>query len=307
MPVQQLTRNGTTPTSLSDFGNSALYSYSTAGVIAINTDLLVIDCLGLSSVIVHCTSMGTTGVVTAAWSNDKADYPASATLMTPAGVNAATFNAAGIWSTQVWGRYLRLRLTTATTAGTTTLMVYGTALALGFPVTQPVSGALSIGGASAHSAAASGNPLIMGGVVATAVSVNEVAGDTCQLAMTTGGAQTVKPYAVPEVDWSYASIAGGIVNTSDVAIKAAAGASVRNYLTAISFTNASGVTATEVVVKDGATIIWRGYVGAQTLLNSVVGVTFPNPLRSTANTALNVACITTAAAVYVNAQGYTAP
>jgi hypothetical protein len=33
---------------------------------------------------------------------------------------------------------------------------------------------------------------------------------------------------------------------------------------------------------------------------------FGNPLRTTAATALNFACITTAAAVYVNAQGFTA-
>ena len=36
-------------------------------------------------------------------------------------------------------------------------------------------------------------------------------------------------------------------------------------------------------------------------------IVFSNPLRTTANAALNVACITTAAAVYVNAQGFTAP
>lgn len=163
------------------------------------------------------------------------------------------------------------------------------------------------GGIAPHSSAAIGSPVQVGGVVKTAVSTAEVAGDICRVAMTTDGAQTVKPYAVPEVDWAYAAASGGIVNTTDVVIKAAAGASIRNYLTAISITNASAVTATEVVVKDGATVIWRGFVGAQTLLNSVVGVVFPTPLRSTANTALNVACITTGAAVYVNAQGYTAP
>jgi hypothetical protein len=36
-------------------------------------------------------------------------------------------------------------------------------------------------------------------------------------------------------------------------------------------------------------------------------VIFENPLKTTANTALNFACITSGAAVYVNAQGYTAP
>lgn len=162
-------------------------------------------------------------------------------------------------------------------------------------------------GIAPHSSAVIGSPVQVGGVVKTAVSITEVDGDVCRVAMTTDGAQTIKPYAVPEVDWTYAGASGGIINTADVVLKAAAGASIRNYLTAISITNASANVATEFVVKDGATIIWRGFVGAQTLPNSVVGLTFPTPLRSTANTALNVACITTLGAVYVNAQGYTAP
>jgi hypothetical protein len=124
--------------------------------------------------------------------------------------------------------------------------------------------------------------------------------------MTTGGQHLVKPYGLPETDWQFAGASGGIVNTTDVVIRAAGAAGVRNYLTGISITNASATIATEVVVKDGATIIWRGFVGAQTLLNSVIGVTFPTPLRGTAATAMNVACITTGAAVYVNAQGYQA-
>lgn len=103
--------------------------------------------------------------------------------------------------------------------------------------------------------------------------------------------------------WQYAGIAGGIVDTADVAIKAAAGAGVRNYLTNIQFINTSA-TASEIVVKDGTTIIWRGYAPASgTQVNSVE---FNTPLRGTANTALNVAMITTATATRVSAQGYTA-
>lgn len=163
------------------------------------------------------------------------------------------------------------------------------------------------GGNAAEDAATSANPLIVGGIVRTTTSpVTLVAGDACRETMTSGGAVVQKPYAVPEADWSFAGATGGIINTTDVVLKAAAGASLRNYLTSITIQNASATTATEVVVKDGATVIFRGYVGAQTLLNSVIGITFPSPLKSTANTALNVACITTAAAVYVNAQGYVA-
>lgn len=169
------------------------------------------------------------------------------------------------------------------------------------------SGTFTSGGPAAHSAVASGNPVQVGGVVAVAVSIAEVAGDVCRSTMTTGGALVTKGFSVPEVDWAYAATAGGIATTTDVVIAAAAGASVRNYLAAISVTNASATIATEVVIKDGATVIWRETLGTQMLPSSAAQRTFPIPLRGSANTALSVACVTIGAAVYVNAQGYIAP
>ena len=115
------------------------------------------------------------------------------------------------------------------------------------------------------------------------------------------GSQIVKPYAFGSKDWRYAAAAGGIVNTAAVAIKAAAGAGVRNALTAIQISNAHASVATEVTVSDGATVIWCNHLAAGTRMS----VDFPTPLLGTANTALNVACATTGAAVYINAQGYT--
>ena len=162
-------------------------------------------------------------------------------------------------------------------------------------------------GQTAHSSASTGSPMRVAGRVNTAVDTTLVAGDASDLFMTSSGALVQKPFSAPELDWTFASAAGGIINTTDVVLKAAGAAGVRNYLTGLTIQNASATTATEVVVKDGVTIIGRYFVGAQTLLNSVVGLTFATPLRSTAATALNVACITTAAAVYVNAQGFQAP
>lgn len=122
-------------------------NYSQTGAIAINTDLMVIDCADLRGLMIQCTSMGTSGVVTAAWSNNNSIYPTSATLMTPAGINISTFSGAGLWTTPIYGRYLRLRLTTAATAGTTAIVVQGTNMVIGQPVTQPISGTVSISGA----------------------------------------------------------------------------------------------------------------------------------------------------------------
>jgi hypothetical protein len=100
----------------------------------------------------------------------------------------------------------------------------------------------------------------------------------------------------------YAGATGGIIDTADVVIAPAAGAGIRNYLTSLQFKNTSAV-ASEIVVKDGATVIWRGHVSATMAFEELV--TFGTPLRGTANTALNVAMITTATATIVSAQGFT--
>lgn len=99
--------------------------FSQAGVIAINTDLLIIDCAQFSSLGITCTSMGTSGVVTVFWTNDLSITGTAGSLFRPSIGSAdqvTTFNAAGTWNTPVLARYARVRLTTATTAGTTTLV-----------------------------------------------------------------------------------------------------------------------------------------------------------------------------------------
>jgi hypothetical protein len=120
-------------------------TFSQAGVIAINTDLLVIDCQGFEAVSIHCTAMGTTGVVTPSWSNTNVTaHFINQSIMTPAGVAAATFNNTGMWVSTKLARFLRLRLTTATTAGTTTINVLGIPRGLNYPVpVQPVSGTVT--------------------------------------------------------------------------------------------------------------------------------------------------------------------
>jgi hypothetical protein len=118
-----------------------LFPYSLAGIIAINTDLIVIDCAKFKSLSIQCLSMGTTGVVTAQWANDAAfTLPVTATLLSESGASSTTFNAAVLRNTNVLARYFRLRLTTATTAGTTTINVQASQATLApIVATQPVS------------------------------------------------------------------------------------------------------------------------------------------------------------------------
>lgn len=140
------------------------YSYNQAGIIAINTNLIVLDCLQLRSLLIQCTSMGTTGVVTVQWANDAAfTAPITATLLSESGATSTTFNAAAFRVTNVIARYCRLRLTTATTAGTTTINVWGNQQPI-VPIitTRPVSGTVSVTGypTAAASADALANPTV---------------------------------------------------------------------------------------------------------------------------------------------------
>lgn len=117
------------------------------------------------------------------------------------------------------------------------------------------------------------------------------------------GKQVVYPYALPGSTWQYAGPTGGITDTADDAIQAAGGAGVRHYLTALTVVNSHATVGTEVVIKDGSTVIHRGYAAAA---GGGYTLTFPTPLRGTAATALNVACITTGSATVVSASGFSA-
>jgi hypothetical protein len=119
-----------------------------------------------------------------------------------------------------------------------------------------------------------------------------------------GGGAGAIPGSSPAIiePWSYAGPSGGITDTADDVIIAAAGAGKSNYLTSLQIVNSHGTVGTEVVIKDGSTVIWRGYFPA--LGVAPANIVFERPLISSNNTALSVACVTTGAAVYVNAQGY---
>jgi hypothetical protein len=163
--------------------------------------------------------------------------------------------------------------------------------------------AFFVTGQAAHDAVVTGNPVRVGARALSAAYATVATGDSADLVSTLQGVLVTRPWQIPELEWAYASAAGGIINTTDVALQVAAGAGLRRYITSMQLKNTSAV-ATEVVLKDGATVIWRGHLSASMTLEEQID--FPNPLKTTAATALNFACITTAAAVYVNAQGYTA-
>ena len=167
------------------------------------------------------------------------------------------------------------------------------------------------GGGAAHDAAISGNPLR---VAARGISANYTpvtTGDAADLIATLVGALVTQPYSIPEHTWQYAAGSGGIVDTNDVTLTAAPAAGLRNYLTSLTYVNTDATVGTELVIKDGAAVLFRIFVPASLAAVSQLmpaTVIFPVPIRQpTTATALTAAAITTSAQLYVNAQGFIAP
>lgn len=106
--------------------------------------------------------------------------------------------------------------------------------------------------------------------------------------------------------WQAAAPLGGIINTSDVEL-AAAVAGLEVHCVALQIIDSDATIDTEVVIKDGSTVIWRMFMPAARNANGFsepVAFTFPIPLKTSVGAALNVAAITTSSELYVNAQGY---
>lgn len=264
--------------------------------------LFTTSMLNYESITVQVTSAGTSCTVTYETSDDGVNWQTTSGLTSS---NVGLSAGATISTTTVILQFprkslnFRARVSTYGLAGSTVT-------AIGTLSKNPVAqiGLVYIGGGLSFEGGGVGtNPLAIGLEGRTSSKTSVTNATLVRPISTLDGRQITRLNSIPENEWQYAAASGGIVNTSDVVLQAAAGAGIKNYLTGLSVANASA-TATEVVVKDGATVIWRSYVAANLTLKDIP---FPTPLQSTANTALNVACITTGTQTYVNAQGYKAP
>jgi hypothetical protein len=119
------------------------YNFTQAGVIAINTDLLIIPCSQFRTVNLQATSIGTTGRLDFFLTNDlSVTGTAQPAYPIGGGAGVTTSTAVGHWVIPTGGAaFLRVRLGVATTAGTTTLFATGSQNThpLPAPTTQPVS------------------------------------------------------------------------------------------------------------------------------------------------------------------------
>ena len=262
--------------------------------------LFTTSMLNYESITVQVTSAGTGCTISYETSCDNVTWVSSAGVsLTNTGSSQAASTSTVVGQTQFSRRGLYFRARVSTYGSGTVSVV--TALSK-TPLVQ--LGLLYVGGGASPEGGGAGTlPIAIAaeGRNSSKSSVNNAT--LVRPIATVDGRLVIRLNSISENEWQYAASSGGITNTSDVVLQAAAGSGIKNYLTGLSVANASA-TASEVVVKDGSTVIWRTYLAANAPTQSIKFIT---PLQSTANTALNVACITTGTQTYINAQGYKAP
>ena len=272
----------------------AVSGTATGAVVLFTTSML-----NYESITVQVTSAGTSCTITYETSDDNSNWVACSGLtVVNSGSNSHTTTSTTALILQFARKalYFRARVSTYGSGTVTTIGTLSKA-----PVMQ-LGAIYIVGGVSGEGSNAS-NPISIAAESRTSSKTSVSNAAIVRPIATTDGRLVTRQNSIPENEWQYAAASGGIVNTADNVLIAAQGAGIKNYLTDLSVANANA-TASEIVIKDGSTVIWRTYLAANAPIQSI---RFSTPLQSTANTALNVACITTGTQTYVNAQGYKAP
>ena len=303
--------SGGASASISDLLALSANSVTAAGVINIGGQAYI-DTTGYSSIAIQFNSVGVGATLFFERSDDNVNWFAhplpnasNAFWGTPSAMgygNNNTLSGTGIYEGPVISRYFRVRIG-AITSGTVTAQ----ATLRKTPYTAKWS-ATQGSTAPGSSISSSANPLIAG-LHARTANAPVANGQAINATGTLAGALIIKPYSIPEAEWSYAAASGGIANATAVTVAAAAGSGLRNYITAVQLSSGALGAATELAIRDGAsgTVLYRTFITTAGLPNGRE-IIFPTPLKSSANTLLEVVLLTnpTSGAVYFNAQGYIA-
>lgn len=280
-------------------------------VTSATTLFTVADTSGYGSVSLQVTSPGTSCTVSYETSEDgttwtlAAGTPPSNTGTTSSMVTTSTTAIQLNFNT--YGKQFRARVSTYTSG---TVTIQGTLRKDVIPrASIGIGGNVSVAGTVGEAGAVGSGMLPPAYEGRTTNKTAVTTGQYVRPIATSIGAAINKPFQVPELDWAYPAAAGGISNTTTaVTMVGAAGAGIRNYMTAIQLSAPTLGAATELAVRDGAggTVLWRGYMSTA---GGNQSVNLSSPIKGTANTLLEVVTLTATVtgAIYVNAQGYQAP
>jgi hypothetical protein len=262
--------------------------------------VIMLDTIGFNSVVVQL--QGTfTGTISFQVSNDTTTWAAVAGWATTgAAAPITTATAVGQWVFPCAGRYFRVQVTTGG-SGAPVAVVTLKSFAAWSPQSTPTMniGAIGASTLAAEDSAATTIPMLVGGIVRTALpAATVVAGDVVRATFSRSGQLVLKQFAPGDLDF--------IVNTTvttntQTAIRGAQGADIRQNVTQITYQN-TNATATTLTIQDAsATLIAISVPASMTLAQQL---TFPTPLRGSANAALNYTAGTTGASVLLNVTGF---
>lgn len=156
----------------------------------------------------------------------------------------------------------------------------------------------------AHDAADSGAPIKIGGRASSAEITPVTTGDRTDFITDLAGRQIIMPYANPENDLA-GLITTAMTGTTSTAVTGmgAQGGSLRNYITTVVISNSHATVGTDVILQDGNGGATLGTFPAAALYGGVA-LTLPKPIKTSANTALYAANVTTGASTKVSCYGY---
>ena len=268
--------------------------------------LFTADMTNWRSVLLQITSAGTSCTVIYECSNDQVTWSQCFGSVSAISTSSATSVGSSLGLVQCIfpkrGKYFRARVS-----------VYGSGtVSAAYSLTAQdvqLSVAAQVWGQVAEGYATSANPVVIGLEARTSTKTVVSSGRVVRPIATTDGRMVVCPRSIPELEWNYAAASGGILNTTTAVTINANVASLRNYITSLQVQSEPLTNATELAIRDGAggTVLWRIKIPTTGL--DLKQIKFDNPIKSTANTLLEVVTLTASGtgAVYFNAQGYVAP
>lgn len=260
----------------------------------------MVETTGYNSIVVQMTGTWA-GTQTFEISNDSTTWTSVAGWSVAAAATPITsVTANGHWVFPCLGRYFRVRFSTYTSGNAVAVGVLKNQPAF-FPASSPSINISQIGAGAivAEDSASTASPLIIGGVVRTALpAATVVASDAVRSTFSRSGQLVCKEFAPGDLDF----IVNTTVTTStQTAIRAAQGTDIRQNVTQITYQNTSS-TATTLTIQDASTTLIAISVPAS--MTIAEQLTFPTPLRGTANAALNYTAGTSGSSILLNVTGF---
>lgn len=267
-----------------------------------------VDMTGYKSITLQTTSAGSGNTVTFEVSDEDtsptAFQPAMCFLVVSTAVqpSAAFFIATRVQAANEivlcakTGKWFRAR---TSTAGSGTVTLVGSRSVTQDPILPQFAFLLSTSATAASVSTHATHIGCQGRTSVIAVTNGQLSSVPCSLE----GAVVTRLNSLPELTWS-ANVS--LTDTTSTALAAAAGASLKRYITDITIAPIATTTAVTVTVLDGSTARW-----SCTILNGGISYcankSWTTPPQVTANTALNVQLSgAPTGAVIVSASGYTA-